>query len=683
MNRLLPLLPRHGTRSRMTCTFRCGNACDHPVPNPTDNEYFGDVVTAALSRRSVIKGGAAGALLLSAGAALAPTPAAASSMAGMPKLPTANGHSKPSHGHGHHGGVDSLDFTPVAPNKLDQLSVPKGFHQAVVAAWGDPVTPDAPRFDFERQTAHAQSKQFGYNNDYLMVLPLGRGPRGSERALMVINHEYTDEILMFRGWKDGASAPIEQLRIAMAAHGMSVVEIERVGRTGRWRLVRSGRRAYNRRLTATTPFLVTGPAAGHALLRTKADPSGRRVLGTLNNCSGGVTPWGTTLHGEENINQYFEASAPVDPAYVDAFKRYGLPTTTNSGKFWSRVDERFDLAKHPNEANRFGWVVEIDPHDPDAVPRKRTMLGRFKHEGATVTLAKDGRAVVYLGDDEKFDYLYKFVSRDRQRKGNSAAAHRHNMDLLDHGTLYVAKFTGDGSEDGQYDGKGEWIKLCTDKESFVPGMSVAEVLINTRLAADKMGPTKMDRPEDVERNPVTGSVYMACTNNDGRTAAQVDEANPRATNKHGHIVEFDEEHQDAAARTFAWRLFLVCGDPEDPSTYFGGYDKSKVSPISCPDNVAFDGSGNLWISTDGNALGSNDGLFATAVRGPERGHVKQFMTVPVGAETCGPLVSEDQRTVFVAVQHPGELDDATPENPRSRWPYGDQPRPSVACVWKD
>jgi secreted PhoX family phosphatase len=311
------------------------------------------------------------------------------------------------------------------------------------------------------------------------------------------------------------------------------------------------------------------------------------------------------------------------------------------------------------------------------------MLGRTKHEGATTTLAANGRVVVYLGDDERFDYLYKFVSKDRYRRGSSASAHRHNMSLLDRGTLYAARFVGDGSADDEYDGLGEWIALTTDKKSFVPGMSVAEVLVNTRLAADKMGPTKMDRPEDVERNPVTGSVYMACTNNTNRTPAQVDEANPRPANKHGHVVEIDEDRGDAAATLFKWRLFLVCGDPADPSTYFGGYDKSKVSPISCPDNVAFDGAGNLWISTDGNALESNDGLFATAVRGPERGHVKQFLTVPIGAETCGPLISEDQRTVFVAVQHPGELDGATPEEPGSHWPYGDQPRPAVACVWKD
>jgi secreted PhoX family phosphatase len=220
-------------------------------------------------------------------------------------------------------------------------------------------------------------------------------------------------------------------------------------------------------------------------------------------------------------------------------------------------------------------------------------------------------------------------------------------------------------------------------------MSAQEVLVYTRVAADKVGATKMDRPEDMERNPVTGGVYVALTNNSNRTPAQVDEANPRPSNKHGHILEIVERRNDAGEKTFSWSLPLVCGDPNDPATYFAGYDKSKVSPISCPDNVAFDEDGNLWISTDGNALTNpegenyNDGLFVMPVSGRERGHLRQFLTVPIGAETCGPLITKDQRSVFVAVQHPGETDEASPENPSSRWPDGEgsQPRPSVAVVW--
>ncbi|MGH3389634.1 MAG: PhoX family protein, partial [Actinomadura sp.] len=355
---------------------------------------------------------------------------------------------------------------------------------------------------------------------------------------------------------------------------------------------------------------------------------------------------------------------------------------------WDRVEERFDLARHPHEANRFGWVVEIDPFDPDFVPRKRTHLGRFKHEAANSTLARDGRAVIYLGDDERFDYIYKFVSAGRYRKGSR----RQNLTLLDDGTLYVAKLTGDSpaSEfdgtgklpaDGDFAGTGTWIPLVSGNRSFVPGFTAAEVLIHTRPAADKAGATKMDRPEDIERNPKTGAVYVALTNNTSRTAAQADEANPRAANKHGHILEIVELRGDAGATTFTWNVPLVCGDPGDPATYFAGFDKSQVSPISCPDNLAFDSDGNLWISTDGNALGTNDGLFAMPVEGRDRGHVRQFLTVPRAAETCGPLIIEDQKTVFVAVQHPGEVTGASPDNPASHWPDGDQPRPSVVSVW--
>jgi uncharacterized protein len=324
----------------------------------------------------------------------------------------------------------------------------------------------------------------------------------------------------------------------------------------------------------------------------------------------------------------------------------------------------------------------------------------MKHEGANASLTDDRRAVVYMGDDERGDYIYKFVSRDRMSRGSGLLARRHNQSLLDHGTLYVARFSGDGRDDGEYDGTGEWVALCSDTESFVPGMSLADVLIDTRLAADKMGPTRMDRPEDIERNPVNGKVYCALTNNSSRGSTHpVDEANPIAQsmvrespsaplqqasgNRNGYVLELTEDGDDGASTTFTWNLFLVCGDPEAPETWFGGFPKERVSPISCPDNVAFDRRGNLWISTDGNELGANDGLFAVPTSGPERGFVRQFLTVPVGAETCGPFVVGDD-SVFVAVQHPGEVDGATFEQPASTWPHpGRFPRPSVVVAYRD
>lgn len=395
-------------------------------------------------------------------------------------------------------------------------------------------------------------------------------------------------------------------------------------------------------------------------MKTSADPTGTRVLGTLNNCSGGTTPWGTTLHGEENFNQYFANGGSATD------KRYGIGTGATERK-WERFDKRFDLAQEPNEAHRFGWVVELDPYDPHSTPRKHTALGRFKHEAATVRLTHDGRPVVYSGDDERFDYFYKFVGSKRMRHGNSRAAREHNLSLLDEGTLYVAKLTGDSPaieidgtgklpRDGEFDGSGEWIPLATATAhgavSHVEGMTAEEVFVFTRLAGDKVGATKMDRPEDIEPNPVTGKVYVALTNNSSRgTGAnpKADEANPRHANKHGHVLELTERWNRPESTRFAWSLFLVAGDPEDPSTYFAGFPKDAVSPISCPDNVAFDAHGNLWISTDGSALGSHDGLFGVATRGERRGELKQFLTVPTGAETCGPVVQD--RRVLVAVQH--------------------------------
>ncbi|TDC43601.1 PhoX family phosphatase [Micromonospora sp. KC213] len=691
--RLLPLLgtPRHGSRDAMTCLYRCGNACDHPVPNTSDNAYFGDIVSAEVNRRGVLSAGAVGALVLGFGTAAGATggsvPAAAA-----PAAAEVTGFRRPRPP----AGTGALTFKPIPPNKLDTLVVPNGYDHSVVIRWGDPVVPGAPRFDLRNQTAAAQAKQFGYNNDFVGVLPLDRRGR---RALLVVNHEYTNEDLMFPGFTSMDALTVEQLRVTMAAHGMSVVELERVDGTGQWRPVTQGRRPYNRRVTAlATKFDLTGPAAGSAWLRTAADPKGRTVVGTLNNCAGGVTPWGTVLSGEENFNQYFVGGDAVPEEVKPKLARYGITTTArypSGSRRWERADERFDLAKHPNEANRFGWIVEIDPFDPESRPRKHTALGRFKHEGANVIVARNGQVVAYMGDDERFDYLYKFVSDKKFMPGDSWVARKHNLTLLESGTLYVAKIEQtsaaeiDGSgklpADGAFNGRGRWIRLVSGTRSYVDGMTAADVLTFTRLAADKVGATKMDRPEDVEASLLTGKVYVALTNNTDRGKpgkAPADEANPRNLNKHGQILELVEDRADNTAETFAWSLPIVAGDPTDPSTYFAGYDKTKVSPISCPDNVAFDAAGNLWISTDGNALGSNDGLFATPVEGPERGHLKQFLTVPVGAETCGPFITEDNRSVFVAVQHPGELTGASVEKPASTWPDGDYAKPGVVVAWR-
>ena len=718
----LPLLNsvRHGSRSHTTCFYKCGNACDAAVPNRTGNPTFESVVQTAFTRRSLLKAAGVSALVV------AVTPAGRAAAAGAGGGPGDDG---------------ALTFEPVQQNFLDELVTAEGYAYSVVLRWGDPVEEDAPDFDIDAQTAEAQAKQFGYNCDFIGFLPLDEGNR---RALLVVNHEYTNEQLMFSGVaEEEAPTTPEQKRIAMMAHGISVVQVRRDGDSGIWHPTK--RRDRNRRITAATPFELTGPVAGSEYVRTSADPEGRTVLGTLNNCAGGITPWGTTLHGEENFNQYFGASTPIveDPK-EPRLGRYSISGEDAAGRRWEEVDPRFDLSREPNEVNRFGWIVEVDPYDPESTPKKHTSLGRFKHEAANVRIAEDGRVVAYSGDDERFDYIYKFVSTGHYDPGHDRAAREHNMTLLSEGDLYVAHFTGDSPpaeidgtgtlpSDGEFDGTGRWVPLVKDGESMIPGKSVPWVLTFTRLAADRLGkqldangdfpdpaapvvldesllPTKMDRPEDIQVNPVNGRVYAALTNNSNRKVA--DEANPislsfafdvedgtyeqRAGNRNGHVMEW-EESSGIAGDTFNWRVFIVAGNPEEPGSYFAGYDKEQVSALSCPDNLEFDPAGNLWISTDGNVLstrnqeagtfaGTNDGLFAVPTEGPERGHLKAFLTVPLGAECSGPLITEDARSVFVSVQHPGETTGSTRDTPSSTWPdrLADRPypRPSVAVVYR-
>ncbi|MCZ4555836.1 PhoX family phosphatase [Rhodococcus maanshanensis] len=669
------------SRASITCQYKCGNACSHEVPNTSGGEYFGDIVRAAMSRRGLLKSGAVAVLAVGAGGALvACSDDSGSGSAGGSTTAAAGGGAAP-------GGTA---FTAVAPNTEDAVVVPEGYEQAVVIRWGDPVLPGAPAFDFANQTPQAQEMQFGFNNDFAGLLPVEGQPN---TYLLVVNHEYTTEPFMFTGY-DPANPTLQQFQTAIAAHGLSVVQVKGEAGTGR---LTPEFGPNNRRITANSEFLVTGPAAGSDLLKTTADPTGTRVTGTLNNCSGGVTPWGTVLSGEENFNQYFaNADQVTDPTVAARLKRYGIEGGASERK-WERFDPRFDLVQEPNEANRFGYVVEVNPWDPASTPIKHTAMGRFKHEAATIYVTDDGTVVAYSGDDERFDYMYKFVSARKMMPGNGQSSMRHNLTILDAGTLYVAKLTGDEPDQidgsgklpssGRFAGKGEWIPLLRTgedgkAESLVDGMSAEEVAVFTRIAGDKVGATKMDRPEDFEPNPKTGKVYVALTNNtkrgeEGKPAA--DEPNPRNNNKNGQVLEIEDEH---AGTGFTWNLLLVCGDPAAADTYFGGFDKTQVSPISCPDNLAFDPHGNLWISTDGNALKSNDGLFSVVLDGDRRGETKQFLTVPKGGETCGPIIGESR--VVVCVQHPGELDGASADKPASHWPDGgdSQPRPSVVAAWK-
>ncbi len=634
----------HGNRSAVTCHLRCGDACFGEAPNVTQTTYFRDIAAQALSRRTVLGTTAVGA----ASVVLSP------GLSGSAAAATITGRGRGPADPPRPGGLRFRAIESV-PATVDDITVPGGFRWDPIIRWGDPITRRAPEFDPDNQNHGAQAQQFGYNCDYLDIIVTDRRGR---RALLVANHEYTNEEIMF----PPTMSAEEVVRTTWAAHGMSVVELTRRGAGETWEYDPTSR--LNRRITLDTVFAVDGPAAGTSLLRTAEDPTGRRVRGTMNNCSGGTTPWGTVLSGEENFNQYFSAAGTSAEE-----QRYGLAPSGDS-RNWRSVDSRWDAVANPNEPHRFGWVVEVDPEDPRSTPVKHTAMGRFKHEGANVIVNGDGRVVAYMGDDERFDYVYRFVSRDRYRPGGSRRDRDRNKMLLSEGDLSVARFTGDGLEDGVSDGTGEWLPLTVDGTSVVPGMTTEQVLVYTRLAADKVQPTKMDRPEDVEPNYVNGFIYVACTNNTDRGKPDKEgptEPNPRPANKDGHVVEMAPTGDDHTAATFAWNLFLICGDEASAGRYFGGWT-GPVSPIACPDNVAFDSEGNLWVSTDGqpSAIAKSDGLFKVPVAGPERGHVQQFLAVPTGAETCGPVIHDKDGSVFVAVQHPGE--DGTYAEPQSFFP---------------
>ncbi|MBV7295924.1 PhoX family phosphatase [Corynebacterium sp. TAE3-ERU12] len=684
--------PFASSRSSLTCTYKCGNACRDDAPNEyADNAYFGDIARRAFSRRQALK--ATGVATVAVGGASLLAACSDETSAGAAGTSTSEETSAKNAAKDSGQSPEGMRFTPVEPNEKDEVVIPEGYDQNVLIAWGDPVVDGAPEFDFDKQTPEAQKKQFGFNNDFAGIVEAEDGTK-----LYCCSHEYTTEPMMFANWSV-ADTTKDQVDIGLAAHGHTVIAVEEDDKG----LLTTKKDKRNRRITGFTEFAVTGPAAGHELLQTSADPSGTKVIGTFNNCSGGITPWGTMLSGEENVDQYFAGVDKLDDKdTVDKLARYSLKNE-ESDRGWEKYYDRFDVSEEPNEPNRFYWVVEIDPSDPNSTPVKHTALGRFKHEAGQVHVLDDGTVVCYMGDDERFEYIYKFVSSRKYKEGDL----KHNMGILDEGTLYVAKFDGnspeseiDGSgelpDDGKFDGTIEWVPLMTAKadgsaESHVDGMDGAEVCIYARLAGDKVGATRMDRPEDIEPNPVTGKVYAALTNNKyrgmagkedgtdgaGREYEGVTEVAPIEENKNGLVLEMDDDH---AGTKGTWNLLLVCGDPEEAYTYFGGFDKKQVSPISCPDNLAFDEHGNLWISTDGNKVSGNDGLYAVALDGDRRGETKCFLTVPVGAETCGPVV--DPNRVMVNVQHPGEGDEATVENPLSHWPDGGkaQPRPAVVQV---
>ncbi|MDI3306406.1 MAG: PhoX family phosphatase [Acetobacteraceae bacterium] len=634
--------------------------------NPDPRRPIGALIEERLSRRAALRG-------------LAGATAAGFAEALLGSTSTlAQAHSS---GNTPNGGPSTLNFPELRHQLAEGDAVAEGYEIQTLIRWGDPILADAAEFDPQRQTPEMQARQFGYNCDYLDFFPLPKGSRSSDHGLLVVNHEYTSPGLMFAGLGTGSQAQLrvseQQARVEMMAHGGSVVEVKR--QDGRWTYVKDSR--FNRRITAETPMRISGPAAGHPRMRTNADPSGTRVLGMFNNCAGGNTPWGTVLTCEENINFYFSGEAAESGPQRDHYRRCGIQ---KQGRYsWHRYEPRFNLDKEPNEPNRFGWIVEFDPYDPQSVPVKRTALGRFKHECCTHAVSKDGRVAFYSGDDERFEYVYKFVTARPWNPHDPAA----NRDLLDEGTLYAARFEADGSM--------RWLPLVYGKGPLTEANgfhSQADVVIEARRAADLMGATPMDRPEDVETNPVNGRVYVMLTNNSRRTAEQVNAANPRPRNIHGHVIEIippgaGTREVDHAAEEGRWEIFIAGGKPgADPGAQYHRAT-SNEGWLSCPDNCAFDSKGRIWIATDGagSTSGVADGLYAADTSGRGRGLTRLFYQAPTGAEVCGPRFTPDDSTLFLAIQHPGEDPGSSFDKPTTRWPdfaEGMPPRPSVIAITK-
>lgn len=634
------------------------NVDDDIISNTSDNPSLQDIAATRLSRRNVLGSGLA--------------VAAASGLGGIGALlagvPTAEAR----------GRKPLLGFQGVPVSSADEVVVPPGYTAKVLISWGDPVLRDAPPFRQDASNSAAdQAKQWGMHNDGMVYFPID----GSKRGLLVQNHEYTDDVLLF---PDGtANWDQEKTNKSLNAHGVSVIELKqrhsRKGCGSEWEIVKNSR--YARRITGLTPIEIGGPLAQHGeptadpRLITSADPTGRLVLGTLNNCAMGYTPWGTYLACEENFNGYFRKAG----TQTELERRYGI-SAAGFGYLWHTADKRFSVDDEPNEPNRFGWVVEIDPFNPKSTPVKRTALGRFKHEGAWVQEARDGRVVVYSGDDEQFEYIYRFVSKLPWR-----TARRRGKSPLDEGTLYVGKFNADGS--------GEWLPL-TPENPALAGWTLNDILLNTRGAADLAGATKMDRPEWIDTFPEHLVAIATLTNNSRRgtgTNPAVDAANPRTPNNHGHIIRW-YYGCDWTENTFGWDFFALAGDPANPahgSDIIG--DK-----YGSPDGIYVSPAGRLWIQTDVSGSTINSGAYAgfgnnqMLCADPWTKETRRFLVGPNVCEVTGVFVTPDERTMFVGIQHPGEAPSGSndPADPKrySSWPdgaAGGRPRSSTIVITKD
>lgn len=591
-----------------------------PPPAVTD---FDKVVESALSRRGFLGG------ILAMGSAAA----AMGSLSGVGALMSSTSAE---------ASTSRFAFKPIAIATDNTIHVPEGYTWDVLAKWGDPLFSSAAPFSDETGgDAASADKIFGENTDGMELFVIGN------RQVIAVNHEYVNPEINLPKNDKGNPASAEDVMKLQNLQGVTVMEVAE-GENG-WGIVVDS--PFNRRITHLTPMKISGPAAGSDLLKTEADPTGTQSLGTFNNCGAGKTPWGTYLTCEENFNGYF---GTTDAAFKlpDDYKRYGIVAETRYA--YEKFDPRFDVAKNPNEPRRAGYVVEIDPSDASSTPVKRTALGRIKHENAAVVIARDGRVVVYMGDDERGEFLYKYVSNDVYVPGGDTSK------LLDEGMLYVAKFSDEGT--------GEWLALTPE----TTGMKADEIAVFTRQAASKVGATTMDRPEWVAVNPVAIEAYCCLTNNtnrgvtkDGklRTNAGGDQmtlnaVNPREKNGYGQIVRWYPANNDHADASFKWDLFAMAGNPvvHKDSAYAGSQNINEGNMFNSPDGMMFDTTGLVWIQTDGED--SNEGDFAgqgnnqMLAGDPVTGRIERFLTGPKGSEVTGLTWSADKRTMFVGIQHP-------------------------------
>lgn len=565
-----------------------------------------------------------------------------------------------------------LRFKEITHGMDETLHVPEGYSYQVLLRWGDPLFPDVPEFDPAELSNEIREKQFGYNNDFVAYTPKNFEDRSSTNGLLVVNHEYVESMMMNPGSPNSFRLSKEQINAEIVAVGLSIVEIQRYEQDWKINLYSE----LNRRITPHTKMKFSGPACGHDRLKTVFAADGTSCVGTYGNCAGCLTPWGTILTAEENIQSYFMGEAKQTKE-SENYNRFGLKGNSTAAFNWAKYHDRWNLDKHPQSGLHAGWIVEVDPYDPEFVPVKRTALGRCKHEGCDVYINHDGRVVVYMGDDQIFEYIYRFVSKHKF----SSSRRKQNIDLLDEGELSVAEFTDHGSL--------IWHPLVygrgphNENNGFY---SQADIVLDMRKAADLVGATPMDRPEEIKVNPSTGTIFAVLTNNVRRDPIKLNLANPRVFNVHGHILELIPPNQDHSSREFKWEVFILAGNPKNKLDR--AYYHTSVSNngwFSNPDNCTFDSQGNIWIGTDGfYRHGCADGIWAGAALGSDKALTKQFLRAPKAAEVCSPCFTPDEKTLFCSIQHPGE--NSSFDNPSTRWPDFNEkhpPRPSVVAITQD